>query len=98
MAQSMLALVIAFVVGFSAPLVARQSASELQGRVLDAQGGVLPGVGIVVTNEETGQFRETVSNADGSYFFSRVPPGTYSVTAQLQGFKKFQQTGYFGRT
>src|SRR5687767_1652062 len=101
MAQTMLALVIAFVFGLSAPLAARQSASELQGRVLDAQGGVLPGVGIVVTNEETGQFRETVSNADGSYFFSRVPPGIYSVTAQLEGFKKYQQTALrleIGRT
>ena len=93
MAQSVCAVVIAVMVGLSAPLAAQQATSELQGKVLDAQGGVLPGVGIVVTNEDTGQFRETVSNADGSYFFSRLTPGTYRVTAQLEGFKKQEQTG-----
>ena len=37
---------------------AQQGTAELQGRVLDQQGGMLPGVAIVVTNQETGQFRQ----------------------------------------
>jgi hypothetical protein len=79
--------------GIVVPASAQQASSELQGRVLDQQGGALPGVAITVTNEETGQFRETVSNADGSYFVSRLAPGTYRVAAQLQGFKSYAQTG-----
>jgi hypothetical protein len=79
--------------GIVVPAFAQQASSELQGRVLDQQGGALPGVAITVTNEETGQFRETVSNADGSYFVSRLAPGTYRVAAQLQGFKTYAQTG-----
>jgi hypothetical protein len=77
----------------SAPAWAQQGTAELQGRVLDQQGGMLPGVALVVTNEETGQFRETVSNADGSYFLSRMQPGTYRVSAQLTGFKKYERSG-----
>jgi hypothetical protein len=75
----------------SGPALAQQGTAELQGRVLDQQGAMLPGVAIVVTNEETGQFRETVSNADGSYFVSRLQPGTYRVSAQLTGFKKYER-------
>ncbi len=33
-------------------------------------------------------FRETVSNADGTYFVSGIVPGVYEITAELQGFKK----------
>ncbi len=93
MSRLFLALVIMVVVGPHAPAWARQATSELQGRVLDEQGGILPGVGIVVTNEETGQFRESVSNPDGSYFVSRMTPGSYRLSAQLQGFKKYERAG-----
>jgi hypothetical protein len=67
---------------------AQQGTSELRGRVLDPQGAVLPGVAITVRNQDTGMFRETVSNADGTYFLSAITPGKYEVTAELQGFRK----------
>jgi hypothetical protein len=39
--------------------VAQQATSDLRGRALDQQGGVLPGVGITARNQETGLFRQT---------------------------------------
>jgi hypothetical protein len=72
-------------------VAAQQGTSELRGRVADAQGGVLPGVTVTVTNQATGMFRETVSSADGSFIASGLVPGTYQVTAELQGFKKFER-------
>src|SRR5215210_3226917 len=72
-------------------LSAQQGTSELRGRVADAQGGVLPGVNVVVTNQATGMFRETISGEDGSFIDSGLVPGTYQVTAELQGFKKFER-------
>ena len=62
--------------------------SALQGRVVDAQQAVLPGVAIVVTNQDNGTFRETVSGPDGAYFVPGLQPGRYRITADLQGFKK----------
>ncbi len=56
------------------PVLAQQGTSEIGGRVTDEQGAVLPGVSIVVTNEETGIFREVTSGADGSYFASQLTP------------------------
>src|SRR5262245_15128201 len=73
------------------PVGAQQGTSELRGRVLDAQGGVLPGVTVTVRNQATGMFRETVSGSDGSFIASGLIPGTYEVNAALQGFKKFQR-------
>ena len=71
--------------------MAQQGTTELRGRVADAQGGVLPGVTVMVRNQETGMFRETTSGPDGTFIASSLVPGTYSVTAELQGFRKFER-------
>ena len=83
-------LLAAFIIVLTARLVEAQGGgSALQGRVTDEQQAVLPGVAIVVTHQENGTFRETVSGPDGAYFVPGLPPGRYRVTADLQGFKKF---------
>ena len=65
--------------------------SALQGRVVDEQQAVLPGVAIVITHQDNGTFRETVSGPDGAYFVPGLQPGRYRVTADLQGFKKLTE-------
>src|SRR5437870_2908197 len=75
----------------SVPSSAQQGTGELRGKVVDAQGAVLPGVTVVAKNEANGQFREIVSGPDGSFFMSALTPGSYEVTAQLSGFKKYQR-------
>src|SRR4051794_11045540 len=70
---------------------AQQGTTELRGRVVDTQGAVLPGVSVVVRNQATGMVRETVSGSDGAFIASGIVPGTYEVTAELQGFKKFNR-------
>ncbi len=77
----------------TAPVAAQQGTSEIGGRVADQQGAVLPGVAIVVTNEDTGVFREVVSSADGSYFVSQMVPGRYRITAKLEGFRSLERRG-----
>jgi hypothetical protein len=69
--------------------LAQQGTAEIRGRVLDAQEGLLPGVSVLVRNQDTGMFRQVTSNADGSYFLSGVTPGQYELTAELTGFKKY---------
>src|SRR4051812_9218467 len=75
----------------AAPLLAQQGTTELRGRVVDAQAGILPGVTVTVRNQASGMYRETVSGADGSFIASGLTPGTYEVVAELQGFKKFNR-------
>ena len=75
------------------PVLAQQGTTELRGRVVDAQGGALPGVTVTIRNEATGMYRETVSSEDGSFLASSLVPGTYEASASLQGFKKFNRKG-----
>lgn len=66
---------------------AQSGTSTLQGKVLDAQKAALPGATATLANAETGFSREAVSDAAGTFVFSAVPPGTYSLTVALTGFK-----------
>ena len=54
---------------------------------------MLPGVTVTITNIETGTERSVVTNEKGLYRAPLLPLGTYRVVAELQGFKKFEQTG-----
>jgi hypothetical protein len=72
---------------------AQQGTSEIGGKVIDAQGGVLPGAAIVVTNEDTGLIREVVTGPGGSYFVSHLVPGRYRIVAKMEGFKSLDRRG-----
>ena len=54
---------------------AQQGTTEVKGQVVDPQGAGMPGATVVVRNQETGMFRETVSGADGTYFVGGIVPG-----------------------
>ncbi|HEV3059383.1 MAG TPA: TonB-dependent receptor [Vicinamibacterales bacterium] len=79
----------------SAPALAQSTAANgaIEGTVSDTQGGVLPGVTVTVFNVDTGTERSTVTNEKGLYRAPLLPLGTYRVTIELQGFKKFERTG-----
>jgi hypothetical protein len=76
---------------FTSSALAQQGTADLRGRVVDSQGGVLPGVAIVVRHQESGLFREAVSSSDGTFLMSAMTPGVYEVTAELAGFRKYSQ-------
>src|SRR5258708_11080128 len=75
------------------PLRAQQGTSEIGGKVTDEQGAVMPGVSVLVTNEESGVFREVISGSDGSYFASQLTPGRYKIAAKLASFHTFERGG-----
>src|SRR5712691_10210166 len=72
----------AFLLAAATPLLAQQGTAEIGGKVADEQGGALPGVAIVITNEDTGAFRDVTSGSDGSYFASQLTPGRYPYSGQ----------------
>ncbi|MGH9331692.1 MAG: TonB-dependent receptor domain-containing protein, partial [Vicinamibacterales bacterium] len=65
----------------------------IEGTIADESGAVLPGVTVTVTNLDTGASRSVLSNDAGVYRAPLLPLGTYRVTAELSGFKKFEQAG-----
>src|SRR5437762_12863694 len=78
----------------AAPALAQSTAANgaIEGTISDSSGGVLPGVTVVIVNTETGVERTVVTNERGIYRAPLLPLGTYRVSAELQGFKKFEQT------
>ena len=67
---------------------------QISGRITDSSGGVLPGVTVTVVNEGTGFTDTRVTDAAGLYTFTNLRVGTYSVSAEVQGFRKEQRTGF----
>ncbi|MEZ5284904.1 MAG: TonB-dependent receptor [Vicinamibacterales bacterium] len=61
--------------------------------VKDGQGGVLPGVTVVLTSMSTGERHEAVSGADGSARFVNLVPGQYRLEAELAGFQRWVREG-----
>jgi hypothetical protein len=65
----------------------------IEGTLKDPSGGLMPGVTVTIRNMDTGAERVVVTNLQGVYRAPLLPLGTYRVTAELSGFKKFDQTG-----
>jgi hypothetical protein len=64
----------------------------LRGAIKDS-GGVVPGVEVTLTNEQTNIKRSTITNERGEYVFATVDPGNYIVKAALQGYKTVDRGG-----
>ena len=80
------------VLACASPLSAQTPSGEISGTVVDSSGSVLPGVRVTLTNSGTNAVRLTETNETGVYVFPAVPPGTYSLKVELEGFSTAQQT------
>jgi hypothetical protein len=72
---------------------AQTTTAALTGTVYDASGAVIPKANVTLTNESSGDLRRTVSNADGYFTFAAVPPGSYSVKVEMDGFDIWEAKG-----
>ena len=61
--------------------------ATLGGTVSDATGALIPGVNVTATNTQTGIISTALTNESGAYQFASIQPGTYKITAELQGFQ-----------
>lgn len=71
-----------------APAFSQTSTGRILGNVTDPQGNPIPGVKITITNAGTNTRSNTVSNAEGFYQVQELPVGSYTVTAEHDGFTK----------
>ena len=71
--------------------VLAQATSSLRGQVLDPSGAVVPGAAVTLT--EGPAVLNVQSGNDGVYTFKSIPPGSYTLTVQANGFADFSKTG-----
>ena len=78
------------VIIFASTLVVAQSQSttgNIEGRVVDQNGAIVPGIAISATNQDTGYGKTAMTDSDGNYLFVLLPPGNYKVeVAAAKGF------------
>jgi hypothetical protein len=74
-------------------LSAQEFRGTITGRVTDPSGLGVPNAKVVVTKTDTNSRTETVSGQDGNYTAPFLVPGTYEVTAEVSGFKKYERPG-----
>lgn len=81
-----------------ASLSAQEFRATLTGRVTDPTDSAVPGASIVVVNSATGSKSETTASDKGLYTLPFLPPGTYTITAESPGFKKYLREGFIVST
>ncbi|MFN9920080.1 MAG: carboxypeptidase-like regulatory domain-containing protein, partial [Acidobacteriota bacterium] len=77
---------------FALVLSAQTSTTQLGGLVNDSSGAVVPGATVTATNESTGLRYTQETTAAGQYAFASIPVGSYTLSIDAKGFKKFQLT------
>src|SRR5207245_52077 len=70
------------------PASAQAVSGTILGTVRDSSGAAMPGATITLVNTETGLSRTVVTDPSGEFTAPLLPTGTYSVTAEMSGFKK----------
>jgi hypothetical protein len=74
------------VVPANAHAQSQATTGEINGRVTDAQGAVLPGVTVTAKSPQTGYTRTVETNGEGLFSLPLLPPDAYELTLQLAGF------------
>lgn len=90
-----LSLLVALLAITVVPAAAQSQAinGSIEGTIKDAQGGVLPGVTVTISNLDTGTQRVIISSEQGVFRAPLLQLGRHKVSAELSGFGKYEQTG-----
>ena len=82
----------------SSPFARGQSTfGSIVGEAVDTSSGLLPGVTITVTREETGITREVTTGSAGTFNVPNLLLGLHTIKATLAGFKTWTRTGVIVR-
>jgi hypothetical protein len=68
-----------------------QTTGRIVGRIVDDTGALIPGVSVTVQSPSLQGVNSATTDSEGNYRFLLLPPGTYTVTASLSGFKTVEQ-------
>jgi hypothetical protein len=87
--------VLAFI---SATFAQTTGTATLVGTLTDNTGAVVPGAAVNIVNTETQFVYNGVTNNEGAYYVPNLIPGTYRLTIQADGFKRYVREGIILRT
>ena len=77
----------------NAPTAWGQESTSLRGTVSDPSGAAIPNATVHLVNSGTNFARTVMSDAQGSFVFPQVSPGSYKLEVEAAGFANYVQTG-----
>ena len=86
-------LLICLVGFFSAPAWAQLYTGSIMGVVTDPTGAVVPGSKVTVTDTTKGYEHSATTDSVGHYVIRQLPPSTYRLKVEAQGFKTYVREG-----
>src|SRR5712692_4617113 len=78
--------------GSASILLSQADTGRITGTITDTSGAAVPGANVVVENEGTALRRGLTTAESGNYTAALLPPGTYRVTVQKEGFQAADQS------
>lgn len=73
--------------------IAQSDRGNINGTVSDPGGGVVPNATVTARNLDSGASSQAATTATGNYTIPQLPAGSYELSVEVPGFKKFVQTG-----
>lgn len=67
---------------------AQMNTGDITGTVSDPTAAIIEGAEVVAVNVDTQQRFTAITNGAGQYFLTGLPPNTYKLTANAQGFRQ----------
>jgi hypothetical protein len=91
--KNTLCLLVLVVSTIVSPAFARPQLTDatLKGSVTDGDGNAIASSPLVAKSDVTGQSRSTTTDDQGRFVIAALPPGTYTVSVQANGFKTYEQ-------
>ena len=74
--------------------IAQETTAGIQGTVKDKSGAVVSGATIEVTGPALIGVQRATTDSAGAYRLSQLPPGEYTLTVNMQGFRAYRQANY----
>src|SRR4051794_19399558 len=65
--------------------------ATVRGTVTDGSGAVVSNVAVLLTNVDQRRKWATQTGDTGEYVLAQIPPGTYNLTVEAPGFKRYER-------
>jgi Carboxypeptidase regulatory-like domain/TonB dependent receptor len=72
----------------------QETTASITGVVKDSTGAFIPGVTVKATEESINFVRSFITGSEGRYTLSSLPMGTYTLTAEVKGFRTYRRVGF----
>ena len=71
---------------FSTALFAQSNSGDVTGTIIDVSGAAIQNAKVTATNEATNVKSNVIANNEGTYHFTNLPVGSYTITGMATGF------------